>query len=255
MCRIAAYTGPAIPLENIVVRPAHSLLTQSQHANEAKLAVNGDGFGIAWYGDDTRPGLYRDVLPSWADGNLLSLCRMMRSSQFIAHVRAGTVGETSRANCHPFTYDNWSFCHNGQIPHFASIRRRMEAALPDNLFASRRGTTDSEMIFLTLLANGLDNNPSEAMRTTLDIIGPATDQGPIRLTTVFSNGSSLFAFRYASDGCCPTLYLSGVLDNGGRSLASEPLCGDASKWTTVPTDCIFEVDERGDTQAGLMLAA
>ncbi|MDO7560335.1 MAG: class II glutamine amidotransferase, partial [Paracoccaceae bacterium] len=152
MCRIAAYTGPAIPLENIVVRPAHSLLTQSQHANEAKLAVNGDGFGIAWYGDDTRPGLYRDVLPSWADGNLLSLCRMMRSSQFIAHVRAGTVGETSRANCHPFTYDNWSFCHNGQIPHFASIRRRMEAALPDNLFASRRGTTDSEMIFLTLLA-------------------------------------------------------------------------------------------------------
>ena len=99
MCRIAAYTRPAIPLENIVVRPAHSLLTQSQHANEAKLAVNGDGFGIAWYGDDTRPGLYRDVLPSWADGNLLSLCRMMRSSQFIAHVRAGTVGETSRANC------------------------------------------------------------------------------------------------------------------------------------------------------------
>lgn len=38
-------------------------------------------------------------------------------------------------------------------------------------------------------------------------------------------------------------------------MAAEPLCGDASKWTTVPTDCIFEVDERGDTQAGLMLAA
>ena len=46
MCRIAAYTGPAIPLENIIVKPAHSLLTQSQHANEAKLAVNGDGFGM-----------------------------------------------------------------------------------------------------------------------------------------------------------------------------------------------------------------
>jgi len=179
----------------------------------------------------------------------------VRSSQFIAHVRAGTVGETSRANCHPFTYGNWSFCHNGQIPHFASIRRRMEAALPDDLFSARRGTTDSEMVFLTLLANGLDQNPSHAMRTMLDIIGPATDQGPIRLTTVFSNGTSMFAFRYASDGHCPTLYLSGVLDNGGKSLASEPLCGDASKWKPVPTNCIFEVDARGDAQAGLKLAA
>ena len=65
MCRIAAYTGPEIPLENIIVRPAHSLLEQSQHAAEAKLAVNGDGFGISWYGPDGMPGLYRDVLPAW----------------------------------------------------------------------------------------------------------------------------------------------------------------------------------------------
>jgi predicted glutamine amidotransferase len=34
MCRIAAYSGPAIPLENIIVRPAHSLRDQSQHASE-----------------------------------------------------------------------------------------------------------------------------------------------------------------------------------------------------------------------------
>ncbi|MDG1378020.1 MAG: class II glutamine amidotransferase [Yoonia sp.] len=255
MCRIAAYTGPAIPLENIVVRPAHSLLTQSQHATEAKLAVNGDGFGIAWYGDQTQPGLYRDVLPAWADGNLLSLCRMVRSSLFIAHVRASTVGETSRANCHPFTYENWSFCHNGQIPHFALIRRRMEAALPDDLFAARRGTTDSEMIFLTLLANGLNDNPSAAMRKMLEVVGPATELGPIRLTCVFSDGKSLYSFRYASDNKCPKLYFSGVLDNGGRSVASEPLCGDASKWTAVPINHVFEISSCGAGTACLELVA
>ena len=87
MCRIAAYSGPAIPLENIIVRPAHSLLDQSQHASEAKLPVNGDGFGIAWYGDDDRPGLYRDVLPAWADGNLTSLCRMVLVPIHRAHPR------------------------------------------------------------------------------------------------------------------------------------------------------------------------
>lgn len=245
MCRIAAYTGPDIALENIIVHPAHSLLTQSQHATEAKLAVNGDGFGIAWYGHLSQPGLYRDVLPAWSDGNLISLCRMVRSHRFIAHVRASTVGETSRANCHPFTYGDWSFCHNGQIPHFLRIRRRLEAALPDALYDHRRGTTDSEMVFLTLLACGLQDGPDAAFRALLDRIGPAGADGPIRLTCVFSDGQSLFGLRHASDRNSPTLYLSGTLDHGGRALASEPLCGDPGKWMALPADTLCRIDAKG----------
>lgn len=82
--------------------PRHSLLTQSLHAIEAKLSINGDGFGISWYSEGQAPGLYRDVLPAWADDNLTQLCRMVRSQLFDAHNCASTVGETSRANCHPF---------------------------------------------------------------------------------------------------------------------------------------------------------
>lgn len=241
MCRIAAYVGPEIPLENIIVRPAHSLLAQSQHASEAKLAVNGDGFGIAWYGDSPTPGLYRDVLPAWSDGNLTDLCRMVKSHHFIAHIRASTMGETSRTNCHPFGFGKWSFCHNGQAPHFPAVRRQLEAALPDDLYEARRGTTDSEMIFLTLLAHGLDEDPVHAFAAMLQAIGPATDAGPIRLTCVFSDGEQLYAYRYASDGQCPTLYMSGVLDNGGVALASEPLCGMPSRWTEIPTNQLFVV--------------
>ena len=245
MCRIAAYTGPEIPLENIVVRPAHSLLEQSQHASEAKLAVNGDGFGISWYGADEKPGLYRDVLPAWADDNLTNLCRMVRSRLFIAHIRASTVGETSRANCHPFKFGKWSFCHNGQIPHFKSIRRRMLAAFPDDLFEAMQGTTYSEMIFMTLLANGLYDDPIAAKLATLDDIGPAGADGPIKLTCVFSDGQTLYAFRHASAGQAPSLYASGILDNGGRSLASEPLCGVAERWTAIPTDTICALTAEG----------
>lgn len=47
MCRLAAYLGPRRPLADVIVAPRHSLLVQSQDAQEAKLAVNGDGFGIA----------------------------------------------------------------------------------------------------------------------------------------------------------------------------------------------------------------
>lgn len=230
MCRLAAYQGPPIPLENIIVAPRHSLLSQSQHATEAKLAVNGDGFGIAWYGQDPEPGLYRDVLPAWSDGNLVHLCRMIRSPLFLAHVRASTVGETSRTNCHPFTYGRWSFCHNGQIPHFPAIRRRLEAALPDPIYAARRGTTDSEMIFLSLLANGLEADPERALALTLRQIG--TGPAPVKITCVLSDGASVYGFRYASDGPAPTLYWSDALEHGGRAFASEPL--DAALWPVVP---------------------
>ena len=46
MCRLAAYIGPEIPLENIVTAPKHSLLSQSKDAYESKVSTNGDGFGI-----------------------------------------------------------------------------------------------------------------------------------------------------------------------------------------------------------------
>lgn len=132
------------------------------------MAVNGDGFGISWYGDHERPGLYRDMLPAWADDNLTNLCRMVRSRLFIAHVRASTMGETSRSNCHPFT-----------------------------------------------------------------------------------NGRALYAFRFGSNGIAPTLYASEILDNGGRALASEPLCGQVNRWTALPQNVLcrltvagLKIDER-----------
>lgn len=239
MCRIASYVGPEIPLENIIVRPKHSLLAQSQKANEAKLAVNGDGFGVSWYNETSEePGLYRDVLPAWADDNLTNLCRMVRSPLFIAHVRASTVGETSRVNCHPFTHGRWTFCHNGQVPHIAAIRRELEGALPDDLYETRRGTTDSEMIFLTLFANGLDDDPAEAMRKTLASLTIADMPKPIKLTCTFSDGINLYGFRHGSDGVPPTLYLSGALDNGGYAMVSEPLTGVASGWEALAPDTL-----------------
>ena len=59
MCRWVAYTGKAERLENIVTRPARSLVHQSLHAVQCKTATNGDGFGIGWYGNREAPGLYR----------------------------------------------------------------------------------------------------------------------------------------------------------------------------------------------------
>ncbi len=246
MCRLTAYLGPEIALERIIVTPSHSLLEQSQAATEAKLSTNGDGFGISWYGDSPIPGLYRDVLPAWSDGNLPNLCRMVKSHLFLAHVRASTVGEVTRVNCHPFTSKQWSFAHNGQIADFANIRRTLEATLPDDLYAQRRGTTDSEMLFLLCLANGLEANPLAAIQSTLDQIRALQDTAkPNRLACVLTDGSSVYGFRHSSDHASPTLYLSGPLASGGTALASEPLDGDATNWTSLQENeliCLTNTD-------------
>ena len=231
-----AYHGPTIPLERVIVLPNHSLLDQSQNATEAKLSVNGDGFGVAWYGQDPTPGLYRDILPAWSDGNLRDLCRMIEAPLFLAHVRASTIGTTSRENCHPFRHGRWAFMHNGKIGEFRRVRRALEAMLPDDLYEARCGSTDSELLFLLLLAQGLTADPLAAVRRTLDII--AAEQGalsePTRITCAFSDGQTIYAFRTSSDGRSPSLYLGRDMDAGGTVLASEPLEVDLARWTAVP---------------------
>jgi len=259
MCRLVAYFGDEIPLENIVVKPKHSLLEQSQDAQEAKLAVNGDGFGLAWYDARGQMGIYKDVLPAWSDANLASICKMVRSGRFIAHVRASTLGTTSRENCHPFGFENWSFAHNGGIGNFERIRRQVEGLLSDTHYSARRGNTDSELFFLLMLTNGVQSDVVGAVEKTtrqMDQLLRENDaySAPIRLTAVFSDGASIYGFRHASDDKSPSLYLSECLDHGGRALASEPLHGSGEKWACVAPATLVKLSVGGVETLPLGLA-
>ena len=247
MCRWAAHRGEAIFLEDIVSAPCHSLVAQSHCAQEAKTATNGDGFGVAWYGERPEPGLYRDILPAWSDPNLRHLCRQVRSHLFLAHVRASTTGATSRDNCHPFVSGAWTFMHNGQIGSFEHIRRRLESSLPDQLYAERHGSTDSELLFLIMLAEGLETDPHGATRRAVSRVIAAARQAGLdpflRLTAAFSDGRSLYAVRYATDRLAPTLYLSAGAR--GHSLVSEPLDRDAATWQPVPAGSFVRIGTAG----------
>ena len=57
MCRLAGYIGEPIPLQSLIIEPEHSLIEQSLEAQEAKLSVNGDGFGVAWHDELDEPGV------------------------------------------------------------------------------------------------------------------------------------------------------------------------------------------------------
>lgn len=248
MCRWAAYVGQPIFLEDIVTRPAHSLIRQSQVAQRCVTPVNADGFGIAWYGERDEPGLYRDVMPAWSDPNLRSLVQQVRSGLFMAHVRASTGTATSRNNCHPFAVGRWSFMHNGQFGGYDCYRRDADLMIPDDLYAHRKGATDSEALFLIALGEGLDRDPKGAMeRAVARMTDLSLRRGTaphVRITCAFSDGHSLYAIRHASDDHAPSLYHRWSASRDGRAVVSEPLEDDQDDWQEVPANsfCIFDRD-------------
>lgn len=253
MCRWAAYRGEPLYLEELVSSPAHSLIEQSHCATRAKTATNGDGFGIAWYGDHPEPGRYRDILPAWSDCNLRSLARQIRSPLFLAHVRAATNGATRRDNCHPFVHGRWCFMHNGQISGFDRIRRPMEALLSDELFQARTGTTDSELLFLLALEFGLDSDPIGAVEKAIaeveQLSQDATGEVLVRFTAAFSDGRELYAVRYATDHRPPTLFAAPMGGTGsnrtGYCLVSEPLNDETDTWVEIPDGSAVKVGAEG----------
>jgi glutamine amidotransferase len=238
MCRWVAYVGTPVFLEDFIARPCQSLIAQSIHCREAKTTVNADGFGLAWYGDRSKPGLFRDVRPAWSDENLLSIAHQIRSRLFFAHVRASTGTATTRTNCHPFGVDHRVFMHNGQVPAWSRVRRRIEAAIPDDLYRHRAGSTDSEALFLLMLAQGLDADPQRAVANTIAFVEDELRREgiaePLKLTAAVTDGEAIYAVRYATNGAPPTLYTRTGATGTDTLVVSEPLDDGHDAWAVVP---------------------
>lgn len=248
MCRFLAYFGQAIFLDELVCKPQHSLVRQSLRAEEAKVVTNGDGFGVGWYGEREAPGVYREVMPAWSDENLLALCASVKSPLFFAHVRAATGGGIARQNCHPFRYQRYLFMHNGQIGGYGQLRRTLEARLPDHLYAERRGATDSELLFLLIVARLELGEPINVavgqvlgeIQAMMQVLGVAQ---PLRFAAALADGAQVYAFRFSSDKRAPTLYLHERPN--GLVLASEPLVDDHAGWELMPQGSILQLGSAG----------
>ncbi|MGL4974306.1 MAG: class II glutamine amidotransferase [Bosea sp. (in: a-proteobacteria)] len=244
MCRFLAYSGQPTYLEDLVAAPCHSLIHQSMHAEEAKTVTNGDGFGLGWYGERAEPGVYREIRPAWSDENLLSIAKQVRSRLFFAHVRAATGTATTRANCHPFTHGRHLFMHNGQIGGYHLIRRQLDAMLPDHLYSARLGTTDTEALFLLVMAyieQGL--SPTNAFATmigdTVALMEEAGIDEPLRFAAALTDGETLYAIRWSSNPKPPSLY---VCERGDSIvIASEPVDANRDCWKAVPENSIVTV--------------
>lgn len=244
MCRLLAYSGDPTFMDALVCAPYNSLVRQSLHACEGKTATNGDGFGLAWYGQREEPGIYRDLRPAWSDENLKSLCAQVQSHLFFAHVRAATNTATTRANCHPFSCGRYAFMHNGQIGSYHKIRRRLEALLPDALYDQRAGSTDSELLFLLIIARmEAGDTPAQAVVSVLSatkaLMIEAGIKDALRFTAILSDGQTIWAFRLACDRRSPGLYLRE--NSGATIIASEPLDNLRDAWTLIANSSLTTI--------------
>lgn len=213
MCRFVAYLGKKpVVLSRIIDTPKNSLINQSRQARDGALGLNADGFGIGWYAPsiDNEPGLFKSIQPAWNDENLKSIASKVQSTCFIGHVRASTVGDVNISNCHPFTYKQFLFVHNGTIRGMHVIRRDLLNSMSDDLFKLIKGQTDSELFFSLLMdvleqTDGTicENALAHALHSCIDTINVAnrksSNKHVSRLNTVLTNGKSMVATRYISD--------------------------------------------------------
>jgi len=254
MCRWQAYSGNPIRLEELLFKAKHSLIDQSMSSRSAETPTNGDGFGLGWYGTRETPGLFRSIRPAWNDFNLRDLAAQIESPLFLAHVRATSLATVQETNCHPFRHGKWLFVHNGEIFEVEKIRQQLLMRIAPEVFSNILGTTDSEVLFHLALTFGLEQDPLGALERMAGLVeSVARAHGTpesLWMTLGLSDGKTVYAVRYASDGQAPTLYYSKAVEDlielgldpqagkmlgpRARMIVSEPIGKLASGWITVP---------------------
>jgi len=254
MCRWLAYSGTPVLLEELLYKPAHSLIDQSLHSRLGAETTNGDGFGVGWYGEGGTPAVFKSVEPAWNDRNLHELAGHIRSGLVFAHIRASTGTPVQQTNCHPFRYGRWLWMHNGSIAQFHDVKRELMLAVDASLYPGIEGSTDSETFFYLALTFGLKDDPPEAVARAVGLVEDVGKkhgiEHPIQMTVATTDGSTVWAFRYSSEGKSRSLFYSTKvstlrelypeleaiqdLDDEARLVVSEPLRDLPGAWNEVP---------------------
>lgn len=254
MCRWLAYSGSPVLMEELLYKPQNSLIVQSLHSQLGAEPTNGDGFGVGWYGNRDTPGVFRSTEPAWNDRNLRDLAAHVTSPLVFSHIRASSGSPVQQTNCHPFRHGRWLWMHNGYLDGFAAMKRDLAMAVDPARFAEIEGSTDSEMFFFLALTFGLEDDPRSAVARAVGLI-EATGRRhgidfPVQMTVATTDGDTLWAFRYSSEGRSRSLFHSTdvstlrhqypdnpvlhELSDDARLVVSEPLGDLRGAWREIP---------------------
>ena len=249
MCRLAAYLGPDISLQQFLLEPPHSLYRQAWEPQELKYArFNADGFGFGWYSPDSIPSTYTSALPIWSDSNLPDLARTLTAPLWLAEVRSATQGNpVHQFNTAPFCDTQRLFTHNGFIREFHHcVQPEITAMLKPEIATGIRGNTDSEYLFACLRQLLLDDASLDlpgAIRRLFTLLAEIITSQAALLNIIVTDGTQLYAARHGINHECPSLYYTtgDQLLPAGQVIASERFSTDSS-WQPVPEHHLLILD-------------
>jgi len=247
---------------------------QSFGCKERSTPLNGDGFGIAWYVPEIRsaPGIFKAITPAWSNRNLINLCGVTKSHYILAHVRAATQGlGVSEANCHPFTWQNVSFMHNGDIGCYKDLKKQILQLMSAESLNIMEGSTDSELIFGIFMDYYRSKNKEDPLAlvdatietiTLVDeLVRPYNDIQQTSLNLAISDGDQIVCTRYCTGARPTSLYYYPRValqdcsnphckhsndgnERFGTIVASEPLNDDKDCWLQVPKNTLLHVTKQ-----------
>jgi len=269
MCRWLAYSGEPLRPSTVILDAEHSLVKQSLNSPLGAETVNGDGFGFGWYPlgsvAGSRPATFHSIEPAWNDQNLRELTQAIESPLFFSHVRAAGGPPIQQTNCHPFRYENWLFMHNGFLADFGTMKRDLVFAVDPSLYPHIHGTTDSEVVFHLALTLGLRDDPVAGITKAVQMVeSVGREHGitfPMQGTMALSDGATIWAFRYSTQGRSRTLFHSVDIDTlremypdaerlklfgqHAHVVVSEPLNDLPGAFVEVPESTVAILDETG----------
>jgi glutamine amidotransferase len=256
MCRFVAYLGEALSPAPLVFGGEHSLYRQSWSPRELLSgSINADGYGVVWY-HEGRPRRIAETRPIWHDGELEDTLSGLTSTCILAALRNATPGQpVDRAGLLPLVHDRFSFILNGFIPDFhTGHMRELRAALPDDLYAALRGSSDAETLFLSAVAlvregAGLSGALEEVARRVQGQVGKVEAQ----MNMVLADGERIGVLRSSTVLLTNSLYTSRSVSFApeGVVLAAEALDPGAA-WTPVDGHHRLDIGPEGLSDAELV---
>jgi len=178
MCRVMAYLGTPVLLDDLLFRPDNSLVRQT-YAPQMLHKLNLAGFGMAaWDPASHRAGepfVYKVTELPIFDGNLKNLAEKLRASCVLAHVRGVPYTDRShveRANIHPFRFPGYRLClaHNGDLADFGRMKFELLRHIEPGIARQIAGTTDSEWIYALLMSQVNDPTGDLALKEILPAV-------------------------------------------------------------------------------------
>ena len=268
MCKLyGLLANQPTKVECCLIRAQDALMKRSRGDSHGRQHAN--GWGVVCYDAQDRsriPTTVRHSNCAFDSDHFSRSAQKVYSKATVAHVRLATVGFTSTLNAHPFVHDEWTFAHNGTIPSFETVSKRMESSMEERYLNCRLGTTDSELLFLWLLnrlkSGGItSDNVAQEQESARDILATAlaslvqdcreiAPQEIPSLNFVLTNGHVLFACRWNNP--LYRLVRSGIADGGESDIqhqgeqdyravvvASEPITEES--WQELPNYSLMYV--------------